>query len=93
MCGSTTITYLCVYVHVYTHVHIQSLAGGQRTCLPYGSLIELKSHQAGQQAQLPQSHLVDTFFFFFYLSEPEACPFVYTASQQAPGIYLSLSTS
>lgn len=29
----------------------------------------------------------------FYLSEAEACPFGYTASQQAPGICLSLPTS
>lgn len=89
MCGSTTVTYVCVCV--LTHVHIQSLAGGHvGLCLPYGSPIELKSHQPGQQAHLPWSHLVNT---FFYLSEAEACPFGYTASQQAPGICLSLLTS
>lgn len=71
------------------HVHKQSLAGGHVVlCLPYGSPIELKSHQPGQQAHLPWSHLVNT---FFYLSKAEACPFGYTASQQAPGICLSLS--
>lgn len=63
MCGSTTITYLCVYVRVHVHVHIQSLAGGQRTCrLPYGSLIELKSHQAGQQAVTPEPSCRHIFF-------------------------------
>lgn len=76
---------------VRAHVHKQSLAGGHVVlCLPYGSPIELKSHQPGQQAHLPWSHLVNV---FFYLSEAEACPFGYTASQQAPGICLSLLAS
>lgn len=78
-------------VCVCMHAHMQSLAGGHVVlCLPYGSPIEVKFHQPGQQAHLPWSHLVNT---FFYLSEAEACPFDYTVSQQAPGICLSLLTS
>lgn len=50
-------------VCVCMHAHMQSLAGGLVVlCLPYGSPIEVKSHQPGQQAHLPWSHLVNTFF-------------------------------
>lgn len=88
MCGSTTVTYGCVCARARMYTNRVWLEDMWSSVCHMGLQLNSSLISLGSRHICPGAILSTR---FFYLSKAEACPFGYTASQQAPGICLSLS--